>query len=1441
MKFINKARKFIVILLVTIMVLATSQMIVLGVDDKVVPVVTPRQNGGEVLPGQEIKFKVTDNTKVSYIWYAWNRRTKGEEPKCYELPNEQKEYEYTTNAPKEPGLYEFSIAAQDHYGNVSYWLNIPYIVVNKLSGVVDTKKPTFTFDTPNNYPYHNSTIPQEMEITLQAQDDSGIYYIAYKWTREIVKNDTGATLVFNETNSKSFTAKITAPEEPGYWYLLVYARDGANNLSSTYATGVTIKDTDYTALQGKVDSNEEKFVESDYTPESWQDFKNAITDANNMLKENKSSQKKVDEQTNKIDESITSLQPKEVNKEELDNYINSLVSTDYDNWDDFDHLVTEAKDEGIKLQSEFDKKLQKVKEFTLKAKEIDTSKLDKIEEELAKLDSNDYTEKSWNDIKDKITEAKEQTLQSKFDEKVEEINLDKLVIIPKITNVSTEPQYVPEGHDVTITFETNIELSLSEDHTTATISGEKGTITNDGENKYKITYKVKTEDASKGSISYAIKPVTDNNGEKVEGKEVTGEISIADYMTGIKITKEPDNKQYTIGDKEINLDGGRIRILWASNKKGSLVDMTNEAISVSGFDTTSAGTKTITITYEGLTDTFDIEVMKKDPSKNDLVVTPVTAIYDGTPKAVNVNPKDGIEGLGEVVSIKYCQLVEGAEQSALEGTPTNAGEYKIRVSLAEGEKYKSRNGFEVGTLTIEKADYDMSNVKFEDKTLVYNGEYQEITISGDLPDGVNVTYEHNKRKEVGTRTATAKFTGDSNNYNAIDDMSATITITKATYDMSNVKFLDKTETYNEGTHEIKITGDLPAGVTVEYEGNDKTDVGEYTVTAKFTGGEDKDNYNDIPNMTAKLTIEKATYNMEGIGFADKTETYNGSEHNITLTGNLPKDVLVRYEGNGQIRAGEYTITAIFTGDEKNYNAIPNMTATLKIEKATYDMNSVTFTGKTVTYNGEVQELQIGGGLPEGVEVSYQNNENIEVGEYTVTAKFAGDAENYNLISDMQATLKIEQATPEHIEPGILTAIYGQTLADVKSQLPERFTFQSDLETSVGEVGTRYFSATYTPEDTKNYKIVTDIRVAIRVGKATYAMSGVKFEDKTFTYDGELHSIVVEGQLPDGVEVSYESNERRKSGTSIAKAKFTGDEKNYNAIDDMTATLKVEQATPEYTVPTGLTATYGQKLKDIESQLTEGFEFQDNEEETEVGTVGTNTFKVKYVPTDTTNYKTIENIEVQIEVSKAKPYYKTPEDLKATYGQKLSDVKLPDSKFTFQDELTTPAGNVGENTFLVTYTPDDTNNYEIVKDIEVKITVSKASAPEIIYPTATPIVYGQSLKESTLVGGSIEYGTFAWKASDHIPTAGTGAYIVVFTANDNTTQNYEEITTTQRKVTLEVEKATYDMENITFDGKTVEYTGEVQELAITGDLPAGVKVEYEGNDKKDVGVYTVIAK
>jgi hypothetical protein len=137
---------------------------------------------------------------------------------------------------------------------------------------------------------------------------------------------------------------------------------------------------------------------------------------------------------------------------------------------------------------------------------------------------------------------------------------------------------------------------------------------------------------------------------------------------------------------------------------------------------------------------------------------------------------------------------------------------------------------------------------------------------------------------------TASFAGDSANYNAIDSMTAVLSITKK--NVTGISFSGQTFGYDGTSKSISITGAMPSGVTVSYANNGQTNVGEYTVTASFA--DSTGNYIVPSDMTAKITITKGTYDMFGVTFDDATYTYDGTEKTIAITGTLPSGVTVSY-------------------------------------------------------------------------------------------------------------------------------------------------------------------------------------------------------------------------------------------------------------------------------------------------------------------------------------------------------------------------------------------------------------------------------------------------------------------------------------------------------------------------------------------------------------------
>ena len=130
----------------------------------------------------------------------------------------------------------------------------------------------------------------------------------------------------------------------------------------------------------------------------------------------------------------------------------------------------------------------------------------------------------------------------------------------------------------------------------------------------------------------------------------------------------------------------------------------------------------------------------------------------------------------------------------------------------------------------------------------------------------------------------------------------------------------------------------------------------------------------------------------------------------------------------------------------------------------------------------------------------------KAGSYTVTVTLAEDSLYYG---EWSASFTIHKAVPAYSAPSGLAA-YGDTLADVS--LTSGFTWD-DLTTSVGDVGSRAFPATYTPPDTNNYNMAS-VNITVTVSPKDISITGVQAADRA--YNG-LKTVVLSGGVLQGVE------------------------------------------------------------------------------------------------------------------------------------------------------------------------------------------------------------------------------------------------------------------------------------------------------------------------------------
>ena len=140
-----------------------------------------------------------------------------------------------------------------------------------------------------------------------------------------------------------------------------------------------------------------------------------------------------------------------------------------------------------------------------------------------------------------------------------------------------------------------------------------------------------------------------------------------------------------------------------------------------------------------------------------------------------------------------------------------------------------------------------------DPPVVVSGlKYNGLVQTG-VPESTGYTLTGHKAKDAGNYQAIAKLrTGYVWTGGGTAEVKRNWSIAKATYDMSGVTFEDASFEADGSPKSIEVSGSLPDGVTVTYEGNGQTAPNVYTVTAKFSG--DATNYEPIPDMTATLTI-----------------------------------------------------------------------------------------------------------------------------------------------------------------------------------------------------------------------------------------------------------------------------------------------------------------------------------------------------------------------------------------------------------------------------------------------------------------------------------------------------------------------------------------------------------------------------------------------------------
>ncbi len=256
---------------------------------------------------------------------------------------------------------------------------------------------------------------------------------------------------------------------------------------------------------------------------------------------------------------------------------------------------------------------------------------------------------------------------------------------------------------------------------------------------------------------------------------------------------------------------------------------------------------------------------------------------------------------------------------------------------------------------------------------------------------------------------------------------------------------------------------------------------------------------------------------------------------------------------------------------------------------------------------------------------------------------------------------------------------------------------------------------------------------------------------------------------------------------------------------------------------------------------------------------------EFIPSDTNTHEIGISNKVVVNISQKE---QTPLYIKSIEGKRYKD---PDFKIEtyggsstgntiiscdnsdvllINGDMATIVG-VGEATITATKLGDD-----IYKDVTAsqKVVISRALVPDIKYPVATELEYGQKLSDSILNGGSTEYGQFVWENADIVPEVSNNGYNVKFIPNENTLKYYEDVQNKIQKIKVGVKKGNPTLEISSkvlseTNSKNIELNVEIDKIGYGNDVTGKVDFINIENDKnvnigeaniKD-GVATVIWK
>ena len=827
-----------------------------------------------------------------------------------------------------------------------------------------------------------------------------------------------------------------------------------------------------------------------------------------------------------------------------------------------------------------------------------------------------------------------------------------------------------------------------------------------------------------GSITKAAAPTNIQSGTLTitNGLHKTYSFDLSTLLP--KLTAPCDYGTITYDKKvDTNLGVGSF-ITLVNGKTGELTLEANR----SGTDEGQFGAITVTIStsnYQDITLTVNIFAKNKltpvmDGKITASKITYGQALSDSSITGKMKDPNTGDEVNGTFTWTDGAVKPDANDRYEAEWTFTpDSEEYATVTDTATVEV--APKSIEGATITLEKYEFQYNAAEQSPRiTGVTLEDWSETRITYDIKSGDKAT-DANDSIPL-TIEGTGNYTGTA---------------------MVEWKITPKTVTPTIEVEPCTYTGDALEPTVTLKDGNEVIPTDEYTVE-----------YSNNTNAgTGRVTIK----DVAGGNYVIKEKTQD-----FTIT---------KAAAPTNIQSGTLTIT---NGLHKTYSfdlstLLPKLTAPCDYGTITYDKKVDTNlgVGSFITLvNGKTGELTL--------EANRSGTDEGQFGTITVTIS-TSNYQDITLTVNVSAKNRITPTGTPTLSKNAIT--YGDALNTIalSGKLHDNVnnvdvdgTFEWVDGTHIPVVGNGTYAAEwiFEPTDTEKYLTVSG-RSNITVEKATQygkvSMAG-------YTYGQAPSTPTLTDRTGDpNAQVTYRYSAAGRgsvqtwdiqnppalnAGTYRMYASI-GDTDNYYGFEAVYCEFVVAKATPTYTVPTGLTAKYGQTLADV--TLPDGWSWMDSSESVGGASTAAKTFQAKFTPKDTKNYNTVENIELEVTVNKADGGNLKTVELEQKYTDASDHTYTPDwagllagQDWTFSSEasivlskqdfaadgsLLTYAISGGKAGDKITITlKASCDNYE---DFTITLNVTlteKDDQKPLTITGAGSVVYGQTLTLTT-TGGS----------------------------------------------------------------------------------------------------------